>query len=145
MLKWEPAVHALGVAEMDGTHEEFIRELDALQRADDAGFPQLFHELNRHLRAHFDNESRLMRACGFPPIAIHEAEHERVLGEVALIGRSIARGQLGLARAYVAVGMVDWFHNHLATMDSALAACLKAQPDCAPASHTPLESPAPAP
>lgn len=126
MLSWQPPLHALGVAEMDGTHEDFVRELAAVQRADDAEFPQLFNELHRHLRIHFDNESRLMRECRFPPLAIHEAEHRRVLGEVALIGRSVARGQLGLARAYVAVGMVDWFHNHLATMDSALAACIKA-------------------
>jgi hemerythrin len=145
VLNWHPEVHALGVAEMDGTHEAFIRELNALQHIDDADFPRLFNELLLHLRVHFDNESRLMRACGFPPIAIHEAEHERVLGEVALIGRSVARGQLGLARAYVAVGMVDWFHNHLATMDGALAACLKAQPGCVPASHTPPEFPVPAP
>ncbi|HEX8986581.1 MAG TPA: hemerythrin domain-containing protein [Rhodocyclaceae bacterium] len=127
MLTWEPAIHALGVAEMDGTHEEFIRELDHIQRAADADFPRLFEALGVHLQEHFDNESRLMRACGFGPIAIHEAEHRRVLGEVALIGRGVARGQLGLARAYVAVGVVDWFHNHLATMDGALAACLKAR------------------
>jgi hemerythrin-like metal-binding protein len=133
MLNWEPAVHALGVAEMDATHQAFMCELDALQRAGDADFPRLFDELNRHLRVHFDNESRLMRACGFPPIAIHEGEHQRVLGEVALIGRSVARGQLGLARAYVAVGMVDWFHNHLATMDGALAACIKARASAEPA------------
>jgi hemerythrin-like metal-binding protein len=145
MLKWQPELHVLGVAEMDGTHEDFVRELGALQHADDAEFPQLFHELHRHLRVHFDNESRLMRACGFPPIAIHEAEHQRVLDEVALIGRSLARGQLGLARAYVAVGIVDWFHNHLATMDGALAACLKARQACVPASRTPLEPASPAP
>ncbi|MGE5466488.1 MAG: hemerythrin domain-containing protein [Ignavibacteria bacterium] len=100
MLSWQPPLHALGVAEMDGTHEDFVRELAAVQRADDAEFPQLFNELHRHLRIHFDNESRLMRECRFPPLAIHEAEHRRVLGEVALIGRSVARGQLGLARAY---------------------------------------------
>ncbi len=133
VLTWHPEVHALGVAEMDATHQEFVRELAALQRAGDEDFPRLFDELVQHLRAHFDNESRLMRECRFPPIAIHEGEHRRVLGEVASIGRSVARGQLGLARAYVAVGMVEWFHNHLATMDSALAACLKAAQARAPA------------
>jgi hemerythrin-like metal-binding protein len=133
MLNWTPELHALGVAEMDATHREFLAELAALQRANDEDFARLFNELHLHLRVHFDNENRLMRECRFPPIAIHEGEHRRVLGEVALIGRSIARGQLGLARAYVAVGIVEWFHNHLATMDSALAACIKAQPASAPA------------
>lgn len=127
VLNWQPEIHGLGVAEMDATHEDFVRELAALQRSSDEDFPRLFNELHLHLRLHFDNESRLMRESRFPPIAIHEAEHRRVLGEIALIGRSVAQGKLGLARAYAAVGVVDWFHNHLATMDGALAACLKAR------------------
>jgi hemerythrin-like metal-binding protein len=127
MLNWTPEIHAVGVAEMDATHQEFVEELTKLVKAGDEDFPHLFHALALHTRAHFENEGRLMRACRFPAIGIHESEHQRVLGELAQIGRGVARGSLGLARAYVAVGMPEWFHNHLLTMDSALAACLKAQ------------------
>lgn len=126
MLNWKPEIHAVGVTEMDATHEDFVRELAALTRAGDEEFPHLFHALGLHTRAHFENESRLMRACRFPAIGEHESEHQRVLGELAMIGRGVARGRLGLARAYVAVGLPDWFNKHLATMDSALAARLKA-------------------
>ncbi|HEX8963062.1 MAG TPA: hemerythrin domain-containing protein [Rhodocyclaceae bacterium] len=124
---WRPETHALGVAEMDATHEEFLRELGRLRRADDADFPRLFDAFREHLRAHFDNESRLMRSCGFPPIAIHEAEHRRVLDEVAALAGGAARGDLAAARAFLAAPVLDWFHNHLATMDWALAACIKAR------------------
>jgi hemerythrin-like metal-binding protein len=126
MLNWKPELHAVGVTEMDATHEDFVRELAALTRAGDEEFPHLFHALGLHTRAHFENESRLMRACRFPAIGEHESEHQRVLGELAMIGRGVAKGRLGLARAYVAVGLPDWFNKHLATMDSALAARLKA-------------------
>jgi len=127
MLNWKPEIHAVGVADMDATHEAFVEELAKLTKACDEEFPQLFHSLVVHTRTHFENEGRLMRACRFPAIGEHESEHQRVLGELAQIGRSLARGHFGLARAYVAVGLPDWFHKHLITMDSALAARLKAQ------------------
>jgi hemerythrin-like metal-binding protein len=127
MLNWKPEIHAVGVADMDGTHEQFVEELAKLTKASDAEFPHLFHALALHTRAHFENEGRLMRACRFPAIGEHESDHQRVLGEMAQIGRGVAKGRLGLARAYVAIGMPDWFHKHLITMDSALAARLKAQ------------------
>jgi hemerythrin len=141
MLNWRPELHAVGVVEMDATHEEFVRELAALTQAADAEFPHLFHTLVLHTRAHFDNESRLMRACHFPATGEHESEHRRVLGELALVGRGIAAGRLGLARAYVAIGMPDWFQKHLVTMDSALAARLKMQSTGAPALRTSTASP----
>lgn len=127
MLNWKPELHAVGVTEMDATHEDFVRELAALTKAGDEDFPHLFHALGLHTRAHFENEGRLMRTCRFPAIGEHESEHQRILGELAMIGRGVARGNLGLARAYVAIGLPDWFSKHLVTMDSALAARLKAQ------------------
>lgn len=118
---------ALGVAEMDAAHEDFLRRLDALRRAADDDFPRLFEEFHRHLKLHFESESRLMRECRFPALALHEAEHRQVLGDMAVIGRSIVRRRLGLARAYVAVGLTHWYRRHIATTDAALADFLKAQ------------------
>lgn len=126
MLSWDAERHAVGVAEMDATHREFVEGLAALTAAGDGDFPRLFAQLAAHTRAHFDNESRLMRNCRFPAIAEHESEHGRVLGEMAHMERLFARGHSGLARAYVWV-LPDWFATHLATMDAALAACLKAR------------------
>jgi hemerythrin len=120
-----PQAHALGIAEIDDAHDAFLRELAILQRAGDEDFPHLFDEFYRHLRAHFDAESRLMREYGFPTSGDHEAEHARVLDDVALIGRGVARRKLGLARAYTAVALGRWFHNHLTGMDRALAAFLE--------------------
>ena len=124
-MPWS-AQYALGVAEMDATHGDFIALVDALQTAGDAEFPALFAQLHEHTRAHFENEARLMKACRFPAIGEHHNEHLRVLGELAHFSRSLSRGRLSAARAYVQA-LPDWFGSHLATMDSALAACLKAQ------------------
>mgnify|MGYP001484233739 CR=1 FL=1 len=115
---------ALGVADMDATHREFVALADALAAAPDEDFPALFAELREHTRQHFEHEARLMRSCRFPAIGEHESEHLRVLGELAHLAARVAGGRIGMARAYVE-GMPQWFANHLATMDAALAACLK--------------------
>lgn len=125
MLSWDDARHALGMPEMDATHREFVALAAQLAQAGDAEFPQLFDALVEHTRRHFDNEGALMRACRFPAIAEHESEHARVLGELAHLRRGLAPGRQAFARAYVRQGLPDWFANHLATMDTALAVCLK--------------------
>ena len=116
--------HELGVAEMDATHREFLDLADALQGASDADFPALFARLQVHTRQHFENEERLMKASRFPAIGEHNSEHLRVLGELAHFARGVAAGRLGLARRYVQ-GLPAWFDTHLATMDAALAGCIK--------------------
>lgn len=116
--------YELGVVEMDATHREFVELADALQSASDAAFPVLFARLREHTIRHFEDEKRLMKSCRFPAIGEHESEHLRVLGELMHFGRGVAAGRLALARQYIA-GLPQWFAAHLATMDSALAACLK--------------------
>jgi hemerythrin-like metal-binding protein len=124
VLSWHEDRHALGVAEMDATHREFVAAVAALAAAGDDAFPGMFQALAAHTRAHFDNESRLMRQCRFPAIAEHEGEHRRVLGEVAWMERLLGQGRIAPVRMYVAA-LPEWFALHLATMDAALAACLK--------------------
>lgn len=116
--------YELGVAEMDATHREFLEMTDALIQASDADFPALFARLQVHTRQHFENEERQMKASRFPAIGEHNSEHLRVLGELAYFARGVSAGRLGLARLY-AQGLPAWFDTHLATMDAALAGCIK--------------------
>lgn len=115
---------ALGVADMDATHREFVEMADALLLASDDEFSVLFASLQDHTRRHFEHEGRLMKQCRFPAIGEHNSEHLRVLGELAHFGRGVAAGRLSTARNYVQ-NLPTWFSTHLATMDAALAGCLK--------------------
>ncbi|HZW25286.1 MAG TPA: hemerythrin family protein [Gallionella sp.] len=117
--------HALGVAEMDDTHREFISQVAALIAASPAEFPALFQTLVNHTRAHFTAEGLLMRASRYKGLPEHESEHHRVLGELLQLNRSLKRGHLPLVRAYVKEGLMDWFDTHVAMMDAALAMHLK--------------------
>lgn len=123
-MAWDESRHALGVPAMDDTHREFVELAYALLVASDEDFPVLFARLHEHTRQHFEHEGKLMKACRFPAIGEHNSEHLRVLGELAHFARGVAAGRLGTAREY-ARNLPGWFANHLATMDAALAGCLK--------------------
>lgn len=121
MLQWNEARYTLGVEGMDATHRESVDMAEAAGKASDAAFPALFHELVEHTHQHFAEEGRLMRLCGFPPIAIHEAEHARVLAYLDRLDRQTQAGDAAPAQAYVRSELQPWFELHLATMDRALA------------------------
>jgi hemerythrin-like metal-binding protein len=123
-MPWDESRHVLGVADMDATHREFVELAYALIVAADEDFPGLFARLHEHTRAHFEHEGKLMKQCRFPATGEHNSEHLRVLGELAHFARSVAGGRLGMARNYVR-SLPAWFDVHLATMDAALAGCLK--------------------
>jgi len=123
-MPWDESRHSLGVADMDATHREFVALAEALLSASDEEFPDIWNRLHEHTRQHFEHEGKLMKACRFPAIGEHNSEHLRVLGELAHFSRGVAAGRLGLARQY-ATALPEWFASHLATMDAALAGCLK--------------------
>jgi hemerythrin-like metal-binding protein len=116
------AVPALGVQNMDQTHQEFAELVNRLACADGATFISLFAELLQHTESHFATEDGRMQESGFPAIREHRDEHARVLGELTRIHNKLKTGSLSLARAYVRDNLPDWFKLHLLTMDSALAA-----------------------
>lgn len=125
MLTWNETVHALGVAEMDATHQEFTALVNLLGDCDDAEFAALFEKLLEHCRLHFTSEGRLMRISRFPALNEHEGEHHRIYGDLVQMNRAVQRGRLLLPRAFVKQGLEEWFSVHLSTMDAALAAHLQ--------------------
>ncbi len=124
---WSDERHALGMAEMDKTHREFVAQVAGLLAAGPVEFPALFQALVNHTREHFIAEGRLMRESKYRGLPEHEGEHHRVLGELQQLNRSLKRGHLPLVRAYVREGLTEWFDTHVAMMDAALAAHLKKQ------------------
>lgn len=128
MLLIDPADrrYRLGVDSMDVTHREFMDLVNQLGAADDEQFVILFQQLLEHTEAHFAAENRLMEEVRFPPIRIHMGEHQKVLGEMRRIGEKVEAGSLATGRAYVREHLPYWFREHAATMDSALAGCVKA-------------------
>ncbi|MCG8048407.1 MAG: hemerythrin family protein [Candidatus Thiodiazotropha endolucinida] len=113
---------------MDKTHLEFIELVNKLGSADREAFKTLFEQLVAHTNAHFKAENKLMYESGFPAIREHIGEHERILGDLNRMEMRVASGNILLPRAYVKDHLPGWFDLHAQTMDSALAAHLKTQP-----------------
>ncbi len=77
-MQWHDGL-LLGYAPMDHTHEEFVRCVAALQRANDDELPAALAAFADHARRHFDEEDHWMAQTQFPARQCHIDEHAAVL------------------------------------------------------------------
>ncbi|RMG35732.1 MAG: bacteriohemerythrin [Gammaproteobacteria bacterium] len=113
-----------GIGPMDATHQEFVEMVDGLLSCPDTELVERLQALAEHTREHFAQEDRWMAESGFPPIAIHEEEHRRVLSAMEQVLTQARQGESEAARQLVAQ-LPAWFEQHSATMDNALAMHLR--------------------
>ena len=121
-MEWTDKL-ALGQVQMDDTHREFV---DAYNRLLSTSGEALLVEMDAfiaHTVEHFDQENRWMALIGFP--GCHKAEHDRVLAVCNDVRKRMALGDTALGRQLLQE-LPIWFDNHVATMDSALAAYIEA-------------------
>jgi hemerythrin len=112
---------------IDHDHDEFIILLNRLDAADHSDFPALFQQLFEHTEQHFDRENQLMEQWAFPAKTEHKGEHQRVLGEFMQFKKRVDKGMIAFGRSFVRERLPQWLELHVTTMDSALAAHIKAQ------------------
>ncbi len=75
-----------------------------------------------HTRAHFEAENRLMEIHGFPPCAVHKAEHSQVLARLeALREQWLSDQELELLAEFIFTEWRPWFDQHVNSMDTATA------------------------
>jgi len=117
----------VGHAPIDHDHDEFITLLNQLDAADNGDFPALFQQLLAHTEQHFDRENQLMEQSAFPAEAEHKGEHQRVLGELKQFKKRVDKGLITFGRSLARERLPQWLELHVRTMDSALAAHIKAQ------------------
>ena len=120
--------HIVGYDLIDNDHDEFINLLNELDSANNADFPALFQQLYEHTEQHFDRENQLMKQFSFPGEAEHKSEHQRVLGEFKQFKSRVDKGLIAFGRSFVKDRLPQWFGLHVTTMDTALAAHIKIQP-----------------
>lgn len=106
--------------QIDNAHAEFIRLVNLMHSANSSEFIHLFNELYTHTEQHFNEENALMEQSKFPATTEHQAEHNRVLGQLNQFKTRVAKGSITFAKAYINETLPDWFKLHLITMDSAL-------------------------
>lgn len=123
-MPWQES-YTLKHPEMDQTHQEFIELLDQLNQAKGETFVSLFHTLKSHTQKHFDQELAWMQQSHFSSTAEHNADHQRILGEINQMEKRLRPATLPLVKAWASERLPQWFDLHISTMDSALAAHLR--------------------
>ncbi len=116
--------YAVGHADMDHTHREFLLLCIETLQAQGPAFAEQFVRLFEHTRAHFAEEEARMQASAFPALLEHRADHQRTLGDMDRFAQRAAAGRGSMARAWLSESLPQWFALHARTMDSALAAHL---------------------
>lgn len=111
---------ALGFEPMDHIHEEFVQIVGQMQIAPDDDLADLLAQFIVHAKAHFDEENKWMVESNFPPRACHIDQHNAVLNSADEVRQLLDQGDYAMCRKFTQA-LVEWFPNHAAHLDSALA------------------------
>jgi hemerythrin-like metal-binding protein len=86
---WNEAM-SVGMPALDADHRCLIRIINLLEDAEEGDVDRVvdivMETLDLYCRYHFAREERIMRACGFPSLAFHRAEHQDFRRTVAAKG-----------------------------------------------------------
>lgn len=112
----------LAFMEMNEVHAHelgLIRHLmDQLESGDTESISIALQSWLDHTVEHFDNEYRLMDLSGFPPITVHDAEHQRAMDSLIEMQKNwIETKDPQSVKDYILKQWNPWFENHLASMD----------------------------
>lgn len=122
-LAWSDGL-ALGIEQMDQTHQEFVALRAAVEAATDEQLLQRWKDLIDHTQIHFDNEDKWMRDTNFAASNCHTTHHKAVL-DVMREGLNYGlKGHFVVVRKMNAE-LATWFPQHADTMDAALSDYLK--------------------
>ena len=113
---------------MNTTHSEEVDILNQLYKAMDAGtidetvIDTILDELMQHTMGHFSGENEMMQRYGFPAIAMHMGEHQRVLTEMeGVIHAWKSSRELVNLMHYFCEVIPQWLQQHISTMDTVTA------------------------
>lgn len=122
-LQWTDSL-ALGLPEMDATHQEFVALLDQVVNAPDHLLLPLWRQLVAHTYDHFAREDRWMQSTGFAASNCHTNQHQVVLQVLREGDKRGSAGELAVVRQ-MADELGTWFPMHAQAMDAALALHLR--------------------
>ena len=122
-LQWSEAL-ALGLAEMDTTHQEFVDLLAKVQSSPPDTLEVNWRALIEHTQLHFGQEDHWMRSTGFSSANCHSTQHKVVL-DVMREGLQQPSPTRDETLRLMASELAAWFPAHAQTMDAALALHLR--------------------
>jgi hemerythrin-like metal-binding protein len=120
LLSWNRACN-VGVQAMDDQHAIMMDTMNELRLALVHGAKQvqadeLLNKLIEFTRMHFWGEEQLMEQHGFPGLAGHRAEHQRLMAQLQKSVRRLQRGE-AVQTSDLLCFLHDWFIDHVEGLD----------------------------
>ena len=121
--------YSVGLPQIDGQHQGLISLINDLHAAMRAGQAQqaggrILDELVRYTEQHFAFEENMLRAKGYSQLAVHQAEHKRLTGQVLEL-RDRYRSRSLTITLEVMQFLKNWLANHIMGHDQKYAAELR--------------------
>ena len=120
LLTWNHAC-TVGVRAMDDQHGILMDTMNELRMAlmRGAGREQLSEVLDRLIeftRMHFASEEQMLERSGFPGLAAHRSEHQRLLAQILEANHRALHGEKLQVRALLLI-LRDWYTVHIENVD----------------------------
>lgn len=121
--------YAVGFRGIDDEHKELFEAVRVVEstiarNAEPAETAVLLKKLANTTAKHFANEEAMMRGAKYPGLALHAADHQRLMEKVEAFAARHGRG--GVAVNQRALNFLrDWLLHHIETDDARMGAWLK--------------------
>jgi len=120
LLTWKHA-NMVGVRALDYQHGILMDTMNELRQAvvRGAGREQVSEVLDRLIeftRMHFATEERLLEQTGFPALAAHRVEHQRVLAQILEAAHRAQHGEEVHMHSLL-IFLRDWYVTHIGSLD----------------------------
>jgi len=131
-IHWDPRL-AIGVAAIDGQHQELFRRaaalIDAMQNAHGKDeVARLLPYLESYVVEHFAAEERLMTSHMYPRMAEHVAQHRKFVEDFVALKAELAKsGATTSLTVRTTTFIGGWLRAHIAKTDQALGTFLNSR------------------
>ena len=111
----------IGVREIDAQHKNLVLIVNQLHEAMTRGqgkdvLGAILASLITNSKAHFTTEERLMQQSGYPDLAAHKNEHERMMAKVLDFQRKFESGGVGIGFEVIQC-LSSWLEDHVRGTD----------------------------
>lgn len=116
MMEWSSAL-SVSVKQFDDQHKKLVAMVNQLHDAMKVGkggevLGPILNSLISYTASHFADEERLMLQNGYPDLAKHKAEHDKLTSQVLDLQKQYQATNMGLSMAVMAF-LRDWLVNHI--------------------------------
>ena len=124
MFEWTQQ-YSVDIASIDGQHQNLFRLAEELYTAMSSGqgktvLAKILDRLIQYTSVHFSYEEGLMRQCGYPDLAAHQAEHQALTKQVLSFQADFDAGRTTMT-VQVLNFIRNWLQQHIAGSDQKYA------------------------